>query len=273
MRNKMLTILIVLQNITVGAQEIEIKGVINDISISKSFGEGSDAIKSSILNNAFNLNLYEYANSLNELYELLNSSQMSYADWDNYIDKLLIEVEAEKIDTIPPFYVSEYNGIIPLQAECFLLTLELNDKLKNKYPSEYEKIKSSASRLVRKGYSIEVIDTILTCFPINSTIGTVNFWIFLQVIGCPIIDLGIKKEGEARLKILLENLEIVSTYKTPYILQKRKLASLLSNLDCQLPEIRSLIEKRSIAIYDKKKEAYFEENLREGVDIDLIKEF
>jgi len=258
------------------AQNNEIGGVLNNSSVTPAFNKGQEAIKASIKDSLFNLNLYEYAHTLNELYKLMHSGEVSEQEWNNYIDTLQYEVKKERQDTVSPFYATEYKGIIPLQAEFFIATLNKNINLKKKYPDEYHFLKKSTSELIGKGYSWDEIDSLLVMFPRNSTTGTVNFWYFLQVKGCPIINLAIEKIGVDKTKMLLGNLDITSTYKVPYQLQKRKIESLQIVLnECNIENIKQpevLLSKRGIAIRDDDKD-YYKDALKEGIDMNKRKEF
>lgn len=263
-------------NLTSCAQKGDMEGVLNSADVDPSFSKGQEAIKISIKDNLANLNLFEYAHSLNEIYELMHSNELSVKDWDYYIETLLLEVKQAKKDTTPPFYATDYKGIIPLQAEFFLSSLEKNESLKSKYQYEYMSLKNSMVQLLDYGYSRDEIDTLLILFPQSSTVGTVNFWYFLQVEGCLIIKLGIEKIGTERMEMLLGNLDITSTYKVPYHLQKRKIQSLQRRLsNCQIEELESpsmLLSKRDIAIFDKDKN-YFKDAINEGFNMDEIKDF
>jgi len=253
------------------SQVHKINGVLNTLSTDKSFGEGQESIKASILDSLANLNLFEYAHSLNELFELIHTGEVTINMWNNYTDMLLNEVIQEKQDTIRPFYAVDYKGIIPLQAEFFISSLEINTQLKDVYPREFEVLKNSTSKLIGKGYSWEAIDTLLVLFPKNSTVGTVNFWLFLEIYGCDIMELGIMKEGEARVKMLLENLEILSTYKTPLKLQSRKARVLNSRIDICLNN-RNFKLNANVIVMDNEKN-YYEQYLKEGLNLDKMKEF
>lgn len=266
------TITLFFISICVGAQEYNIVGIINDISVDKNFGEGQEAIKTSILDNLENLNLYEYAHALNEIYELMHTGKITSEAWNDFIKTLQNEVQQEKLDTIYPFYATDYKGIIPLQAEYFLSSLEINTKLRNQFSSEYENLKNSTSALLGQGYTNNEIDSLLVLFPKNSTIGTVNFWLFTQVYGCQIIELGIKKVGVERMKMLLRNLQMTSTYKTPLRLQFRKYHVLKQKIKSCL-KIYEIELKGETAIRDKEKESYYKLYLKEGIDKNKTKDF
>lgn len=268
--------LIFLINIASFSQESDVDGVLNSTTVTPAFNKGQEAIKASIKDNLFNLNLYEYAHALNELYELMHSNEVSEQGWNNYIDTLQYKVKKEWQDTVSPFYATDYKGIIPLQAKFFIGSLNKNKNLKEKYPNEYNFLKNSTSELIGKGYSWTELDSLLVLFPRNSTTGTVNFWYFLQVKGCPVINLAIEKVGVDKTKMLLGNLDITSTYKVPYQLQKRKIESLQIVLnECNIEKIKQpdvLLSKREIAIRDDDKD-YFKDALKEGFDMDKMKDF
>ncbi len=265
--------LIFLINIASFTQVTKIEGVMNNSSITPAFNKGQEAIKASIKDSLFNLNLYEYAHALNELYELISSNEVTQQEWNNYIDTLLFEVRKEKTDTISPFYATDYKGIIPLQAEFFIASLELNEDLKIKYPNEYNTFKKSTSKLLGLGYSQEEIDSLLVLFPQNSTTGTVNFWYFLQVKGCSIIDIAIKKEGVKRVKMLLKNLDITSTYKSPLYLQVRKYNSLKKMLSkCSFEKMEKIEIEGTILDRDNDND-YYKNSLKEGFDMNKMKDF
>lgn len=262
-----------LSNIVSFSQENNVDGVLNSTSVTPAFEKGHEAIKASIKDSLFNLNLYEYSHALNELYELMHSGEVSEQEWDNYIDTLQYEVKKERQDTVSPFYATDYNGIIPLQAEYFIGSLNINKDLKEKYPDEYKYLKNSTSKLLGNGYSWDKIDSLLVMFPRNSTTGTVNFWYFLQVKGCPVIKLAIEEVGADKTKMLLSNLEITSTYKSPLYLQVRKYNSLKQKLKkCSLEAIEEIRIDGTILDRDNDKD-YFKDALKEGFDMDKRKEF
>lgn len=257
------------------SQNTEIIGVINTSEIDPDFDKGHFEIKQSIKESLFNLNLYEYSHAMNELYELIHNKEITIYDWNNYIDSLIFDITNQN-QLSHPTYALDYKGIIPLQAEFFIKSLEINVELKKMYPNEHSLLKESSSKLLNIGYKNHEIDSLLVFFPVNSTVGTVNFWYFLQVLGCPIVKIAINRIGLENTELLLSSLNIVSTYKTPYVLQKRKIQSLQRNLNnCIINGISNpsdLIGKRKIAIYDKKKD-YFEKALEEGFDLQKNKEF
>lgn len=260
-------------NIVSFAQESDVDGVLNSTSVTPAFNKGQEAIKASIKDSLFNLNLYEYAHTLNELYELMHSGEVSEQGWSNYIDTLQYKVKKERQDTVSPFYATDYKGIIPLQAKFFIGSLNKNKNLKEKYPNEYNFLKNSTSELIGKGYSWAEIDSLLVLFPRNSTTGTVNFWYFLQVRGCPIIKLAIEKVGADKTKMLLENLDITSTYKVPLYLQVRKYNSLKQKLNkCSFEEIEEIKVDGTILDRDKDKD-FFKDALKEGIDMNKRKDF
>jgi len=256
----------------VHAQQSNIIGVLNDVSIDKSFNEGSEAIKASMLDSLGNMNLYEYSHCLKELYELVDFDSISVSEWDAFIGILSQEVEQENKDTIPPFYATEYKGIIPLQADFFVSSLDINTSLKEKYPQIYKDLRSSTTRLLGKGYTWEAVDTVLTIYSKNSSVGTVNFWFFLQVYNCPIIDLARTKEieGWSTVGYYLKELRMASTFRCPLQLQYRKYRSLKQRLQKCLSNYQYEL-KGSIGTYDMDGKAYF--NNKEGIPRELLKQF
>ncbi len=273
MKTVIFTHILFLASVCVLSQEHnKIIGVMNKDTTDKSFNEGQEAIKASILDGIANLNLYEYSYSLNELYLLLNTKKITCKEWYNYIDTLLIEVQREKKDTLHPLYATEYKGIIPLQAEFFVSTLEINTRLRDKYSAEYEILYNSTSKLLGKGYSFEEIDSLIVFFPKNSIMGTVNFWLFLQIYGCPIIESGKEKIGVEKMEILLRNLRMTSTYKTPLSLQLRKYRDLKQRIKPCLDKYNFEL-KGETAVRDKEKDTYFEMYLKEGIDKNKTKDF
>lgn len=213
------------------SQQYDIVGVNNCYKTDKSFSMGSAAIKNSMLLDLHNMNLYEYAHSLKELYELLAAKQISEEKWNAYIDELLSAVETEQASLKRPYFGVDYMGIAPLQAEFFLSSLELSDSLKNVYPKEYSFLKTSASKLKGKGYTIQDIDSLLVVAEMGEDIGTSNYYFFLQVIGCPIYKMAIEKEGSDIVNYYMK-IEVTSTYKVPEYLQLRKLVDIERKLNC-----------------------------------------
>ena len=143
--------------------------------------------------------------------------------------------------------------------------------MKDKYPVEYENLKNSTSKILGKGYSYEDIDSLLILFPQNSTVGTTNFWFFLQVCGCPIIELGINKEGKERVKMLLGNLNKTSTYKTPLQLQLRKYRTMKQQIKSCLNNYGFELKGKTL-VMDEEKD-YYKKHLEEGLNLDKMKEF
>ena len=271
---KFLTAFLMLIGITGYSQKHDVVGVLNNTKVHISFDKGHEAIKASILDSLGNLNLYEYAHSLKELYELLNSNKLSFSSWSNYINDLIDEVKNEKSDTIAPFYAINYKGIIPLQAEFFTSSLEINRSLKKQYPTVYKHLRDETSKLVGLGYTFNAIDTLLTIYPKNSTVGTVNFWYFLQIYGCLIIKLAItkEKEGSVNIEYIMKNHRMISTYKTPLWLQIRKYWGLIKKIEECKTKYNYKIGA-DIVMEDKEGRSYYEEPMKEGVDKNKIKEF
>lgn len=243
----------------------------NNEIVDNSFKEVNQKIIFSINEDLFNLNLYEYSNALNELYSIIEKDSVFYNRWEAYIDSLLLQVKFEENDTIKPFYVSSYKGIIPLQAQVLKNSLECNTELKNNNPKVYSFLKQSIKKFDGKGYTIDQLDTLLTIKPVNSKIGTMNYWLFLQVYGCPVLELAIEKEGTDLINQIMSDLSITSTYKIPIELQKRKAKNLKLYiqpcLDKYNIEMKGDITKLD---YDKN---YYKKNLEEGFDMLKLKEF
>lgn len=214
------------------SQQYEIVGIDNSYKTDKSFSMGGESIKKSMIMDLHNLNLYEYAHSLKELYELLSARQITEKDWNNYIDDILLAVEKERTSSKRPYWGVDYMGIAPLQAEFFLSSLDLSDSLKINYPREYDFLKKSASKLKGIGYSMQEIDSLLIVADKDEDYGTVNYWFFLQVIGCPIYNMA-KERVDSVLMNSIMNIDVDATYKTPKFLQKRKLLDLENKIkDC-----------------------------------------
>lgn len=240
------------------AQEIKMEGILNCVSVHSSFDKGQEAIKTSIQDDLQNLNLYEYSHTLKELYELINDGEITIDEWDRHIDTLLFEVKQGRKDTIEPFFAIEYTGIIPFQAEYFIASLDKNIELKEKYPQEYLGLIESTSRLVGKGYNWDEIDALLVVFPRNSTVGTENIWYFLQVLGCPIIELTIGKVGIEDTKMILSKLDLSATFKTPLFLQIRKYQNLKNMVNrCSFKDVEKIeLDARLIDKSGRGKELY-----------------
>lgn len=247
------------------SQRYEIVGIDNCYKTNKYFSMGSEPIKKSILMDLRNMNLYEYAHSLKELYELLSTNKVSEENWNNYIDGILLAVEEERVSLERPYWGVDYMGIAPLQAEFFLSALELSDSLKNVYPKEYSFLKSSTSKLKGKGYTIPEIDSMLVICNKSEEIGTVNFYYFLQVIGCPIYKKAIEKEGSDLVNYYMK-IEVASTYKVPKCLQWRKLIDLEKKISGCCNNV-----DWEIMLYDED-EHYFDER-ESGYDINKLKSF
>lgn len=271
MRILILAIMLILTSGCGYSQEYNNIGVLNSIDTDKSFGLGQESIKKSILDSITNLNLYEYGHSLKELYELMDSNKLTLKEWNSYINVLLKDVFQEKKDTLRPFYAVDYKGLIPLRAEFFISSLEMNIDLRNKYPHEYQALKESTSKLLGKGYSMDEVDSLLVVFPRQSTVGTVNFWYFVQLYGCPIIEMGVKKTDKERIGMLMRNLDITSTYKVPLQLQLRKVRCMNRKIQKCLNEYHFDF-KPEIIIMDEDKD-YYKKHLKEGLNLDKMKEF
>lgn len=271
MKYVIIQLFLILVTISLLSQNSNIQGIKNDPTINSNFNKGHESIKAAIVDSISNLNLYEYSHSLKELYELMSEGNVANCEWSNYINSLLLDVIDSKNDTIKPIFATDYKGIIPLQAECFLASLEVNTLLNEQYPNEYLILRDSTRKLLGLGYSWADIDSLLVCFPQSSMVGTVNFWYLLQLYGCSIIELGIKKEGAKIIKMKLANLDKISTYKTPLYLQLRKFKTIKNNTKVCLDE-NDFVLKGSTMVKDDDRE-YHKRSIIEGIDIDKIKEF
>jgi hypothetical protein len=256
------------------AQEIKIEGILNCGFVHSSFDKGQEEIKTSIKDDLHNLNLYEYSHTLRELYELTHSGEITLEEWDKYIDALLSEVKQERNDTIEPFFAIEYKGIIPFQAEYFIASLDKNKELKEKYSKEYRGLKESTSKLRGKGYTWNEIDTLLVVFSRKSTVGTVNFWYFLQVLGCPIIEIAIEKEGIEDIKMIFNDLRLSATFKTPLFLQIRKFQNLKKMVSqCSFKDINDIEMKAMFADMSVLGKDYYDIDEGEGINRNKLKIF
>ena len=63
------------------AQSLLYEGILNDPAVDPDFGKGSEAITASIKQNLNNLNLYEYAHALVELYPLIEKGDIAAQEW------------------------------------------------------------------------------------------------------------------------------------------------------------------------------------------------
>lgn len=248
------------------SQQYEIVGIDNSYKTDKSFSMGGESIKKSMIMDLHNLNLYEYAHSLKELYELLSARKITEKDWNNYIDDILLAVEKERTSSKRPYWGVDYMGIAPLQAEFFLSSLDLSDSLKSNYPREYDFLKKSASKLKGIGYSMQEIDSLLIVADKDEDYGTVNYWFFLQVIGCPIYNMAKERVDSVLMNSIMKRIDVPSTYKVPQYLQMRKLRLLKLRIQ---PCWNNL--KGGIDIYDNVEHYY--DNPDNEYDRDKLKFF
>ncbi|UXP33871.1 hypothetical protein N6H18_07925 [Reichenbachiella agarivorans] len=258
-------------------QALSQAGVNNSINVDIDFGNGSDAIKASIKEDLYNLNLYEYAHSLPELYDLFDNDQLTFEAWKEHIDSLSHRVAINRYDSIKPYYVVDYVGFIPLQAKFFVQSLELSEDLKERFPSIYETLITLTESLTRNGYKRDEYDSIFAYY--GSQVGGNNIWYFLQVEDCYFIEYILEHELLPKLTLdyVIDDYEISSHRKLPIYLQKRKWQSIArrlkesSNPTCQkYGEI--MLETIDYALFDNDNNFYRKYEL-EGMNWFEFKEF
>ncbi|ALO13879.1 hypothetical protein L21SP5_00199 [Salinivirga cyanobacteriivorans] len=229
------------------------------------FEKGSDEIKYSIKQNIGNLNLFEYSHSIPELIDLLKSKNIHKQDWINYIDSLSFVLEKYNLDTSKTHvWGSDFKGIISLQAEFFIKSL----KNYNNQSSTKDFLITETSKLLNRGYTLDELSLLLKN---NEIKGQNNFWFFIQVSGSSYIEYLLKNRVDTDIELIstyMSNMEIVSTFKVPYYLQKRKWECLQKRINN--PDLSALMNKRRIRIEDKNK-SFFKE--REGYEWDKINDF
>lgn len=244
------------------------EGALIDSKVVPEYAKGSETIMSSIAMDVRNLNLLEYAYALPELYEVMHQGKVTERQWKDYMD-LQNEILLSTKDTLKPLYVGQFKGLIPLQFQFFEATLERNKELKEKYHAEYKILKQYQIDLQYE-YKQAEIPNLIT---FSEVVGETNFWYFLQLEGCTLVEALKNNENlMKRIVISATYFEITSTYKTPYYLQLRKLKDLQNRLsESKYPscmEISLLLNKRTIAIEDKNM-SFFEEH----PGWDMIREF
>lgn len=248
------------------------EGINNDPAIDPDFEKGSDKIKASIKENLNHLSLFEYAHALPELYELIDQGEIKIADWKSYVDSLESKTKAHMSDTIPAYWAVNHLGLIPLQSDFFLASLHKSEKLKNKYPKIFNDLVNNTSLMEGLGYQEEHYDSLVR---VIDTKGETNFWFFVQLEDCNIVN-QLKKIDKDDVFFLAGVNEVSSTYKVPFYLQKRKWFSIKRRFEgsgdefCQ--KIGDRMNKISISI-DENDRDYFKNSLKEGVDMGKIKEF
>ncbi|MEQ8416433.1 MAG: hypothetical protein RIB71_18265 [Imperialibacter sp.] len=256
------------------SQDYGFSGVNNNPSVDADFANGSEQIGLSIKENLSNLNLYEYAHSLPELYDLMESGEVTIQQWRTFVDSLEQTVVMHLEDTIRPYWAVQYLGLIPLQAQFFLASLEKSNSLRARYPDTYILIKENTPVMEGLGYKRANLDSLVT---FTDVVGTSTFWYFLQLFGCDLVRELQQTSANAKNKVILklQNTTVVSTYKTPFFLQKRKLQSIQRSLesgdDCSdLSNI--LFQGTGILIKDDDRN-YFSDKKKEGIDFYKVKTF
>jgi hypothetical protein len=273
MIRKIIFIVVVMFQLTVSCngQNLKYEGILCDENIDSDFGKGKDAILNSLNENIHYLNLYEMAHALPELIEHLSSIKKPEDIWDSYIDTLSKNVANYNNDTSVAHFAKDYKGLIPLQAEFFLATLNRNVKLLNIDDKIYNILSLKTNKLLGLGYRESQYDSLIV---FNDEKGTTTFWYFLQIEDCNVISIVLNSGliSESELATLLSSKLIVSTYRIPYYLQKRKWQSIQRRLANCTENINAsdLMKKRTIAIQDKNLD-YFK--LQEGIKIDNLIEF
>ena len=253
------------------------QGVENSIKVDIDFGKGSESIKTSIKESLYNLNLYEFAHALPELYELFDTQELTVNSWKGYIDSLSQKVALHRNDSLKPYYVTDYVGFIPLHAKFFIESLDLSVDLKEKFPIIYDTLTSLTEPLTKDGYVREEYDSIFTYY--GSQTGGNNFWYFLQVEDCYFIEHIIEHKllPKSTLDLLISDYEISSHKKLPIFLQKRKWQSIArrlkdsSNHTCQMYG-NIMLETIDYALFDND-DNYYSKYKREGLNWYEFKEF
>jgi hypothetical protein len=266
--------LILLTNCAI-AQKYLYEGVSNMAESDADFAKGSDAIAASITDNLNNLNLYEYSHALAELCQLIEAGKITTKRWTSFIDSLKNEVTKHKNDTLRPYWGVDYVGLIPLQCQFFLASLEKNQQLKKRFPRAFDMLLANTKMNPLLAYKKEDFHSLLV---FSEVVGETNFWFFFQLEDCRLIEEVILKNPELKTKFdnAIKSIEIIATYKTPYYLQKRKIQTLERRLASSQNEIcrstTQALKKRSIMIADKNRN-YFIEGAKEGIDRNKLKNF
>ena len=195
-----------------------------------------------------------------ELYELLNNNKISKDKWVSHVAFLKKEVihyntkikdSIRKHPYMPPL---KYKGIIPLQAEFFLATLDKNVTLKEKYKEEYNMLKETTSTLLGLGYKES--EFLKYYYQPKAEYEYSAFWFFFQLEGCKFGELLINNDiiSEQRLGTYARALDMQSTFKVPLELQVRKRQSLSRSTKLcrgKYIDIAKNIAKSEIGIEDK----------------------
>ena len=221
--------------------------------------ENDFTIRQAITDNIFNLNPVEYAYALPELCQLIREDKISIKKWKFYIDSLNEKSRVVDSDTINSIYAINAKGLLQKQILFFVGTVSNSQELSKKYPKEIRDILKNTA--TRQGEEIKETDSMIK---INDVVGETNFWYFLQIEGCSLIDRVMNEDAISKesLRIISSNLSIISTYKNPYSLQKRKLKDLQNRLTSSgksfCKELSDLMNKRVITIEDKNKNYFIE---------------
>jgi hypothetical protein len=229
--------------------------------MSNYLNENDITIRQAITDNIFNLNPVEYAYALPELCQLIKENIIPLKKWKYYIDSLNIRSKKIDSDTLISIYAINTKGLLQKQIHFFVSSINSNPEFSNKYAKEIRDILKNTSIESSK----ELTETSLKFLKISDVIGETNFWYFLQIDGCSLIDRIVKDNvfSQEALKIISANLNIVTTFKSPYSLQKRKLKDMQSRLigsgNSFCTELSNLMNKRVITIEDKNKN-YFKEH-------------
>jgi len=256
-------------------QENRYEGVINDPEVNQDFAKGTALIKASISSNLNNLNLFEYSHALPELYSLLEANKIKDVQWKRFVDSLENRVKIHKNDTLLPYWAVDYTGIIPLQAQFFIASINKNEKLNKQYPRAFLILKENTSSMLGLGYKPEEFDSLLK---ISEVVGETNFWYFFQLEGCRYVKDVIKKKPKLieQYRAITQSMDMTSTYKIPLYLQKRKWYTLQKRLyesnDPLCLEGANNMKNVSIRIEDKNQH-YFKEALLDGIDRNKTKTF
>lgn len=247
-------------------------GINNDSSIDSDFEKGSNEIKTSILESLNHLNLYEYAHALPELYELVGSGQLDISIWKNFVDSLEEKACLFMEDGKEPYWAVDHLGLVSMQTEFFLASLEKSKSLNERYPRAFKLLKENTQRIEDFGYKEDDYDSLVR---FSDTKGRTTFWYFFQLEGCNLLAER-SKEDINKLRVILTDYSITSTYKIPLYLQKRKWQSLARRIDkCEFIEqglVDIMLKTIDYALYDDDR-SYFFRALKEGVDRNRTKEF
>jgi hypothetical protein len=229
--------------------------------------DNDHAIRRAIIDNIFNLNPLEYAYALPELCQLIREKAISTDKFEFYIDSL--SRRAKKIDSNPltSIYAIETKGLLQRQILFLVSTIKNNKEILQKFEMELGSILKCIESKLSNPMPI-------TSVKISDEPGETNFWYLLQIDDCDLIERLIKEEASSKemLKIISSNLNMTSTFKAPYSLQKRKLRDLQTRLKMSKNafclELSEALKKTMIVIEDENVN-YFKEH----PDWHLFKEF